>query len=478
MEIRRLMKLGVLTTISASLVGCGGGGGGTPSTVTKPGGKVIDGYIKDATVFADCNGNKKLDTGEPTPGVTNTNGSFKSFSIPASCKDAELIAMHGFDLTTGKPFNGILMAPPNSKNITTLTTLVAVNPSLKSKIQSLLSENQTIDIDYVKKKVPGNVIRLASAVGAAVNVASSISANKTEVAATVVKRIAKKLSNVTDLGNGTALADAVANATADAINGIKHKIPEIQNVNATAIESSLKQTIQTMNNEIPNTPISYSNCTSIIKQAFSNATSGIENNAIATKYTLSSIEISGKKTKVSGNKFSISVPLQNIENNKKVEINFTTNYVNGTRNYNNVTMMVKIVDENSNRTATLELSPVKVGIENGTLKSITVPKGAKLTVTRTDFLGEQVEQVVLENKQADSTFDGSIGICNSTSGGGCFYYDLAVVENKIKTYPLYEIINKQGKFDITISFDGIPVNTVTGTVEVGSGTSGGSGSVE
>ncbi|RUM90907.1 MAG: hypothetical protein DSZ26_01730 [Thermovibrio sp.] len=475
MKIRKLMKLGLIVSISASLVGCGGGGGGgnAPSTVTKSGGKAIDGYLKGATVFADCNGNKKFDSNEPVaPGPTDENGDFKPFSVPASCGNANLIAMGGVDIATGKPFNGILMAPPGSKNITPLTTLVAVNPSLKSKLEEKLG-NQTIDVDYVSEKVPGDIIEIASAVATAVNVASSIAPEKTEAATKVVEKIAEKLSNVTDLGNDTSLTDAIASATTEAIEEIANETEDIQSINATAIEQSLKQAIQSITNTTPdNETVSFSDVNSTITQALESATTEVASHVKATKYIPSSIEISGKEASVSNNEFSLYVPLQDLENNKKVEISFyTENPSSGTRSYN-ATMTVNVSDEESKRTATLVLSPVSIEIENGTLKSITVPEGAKLKVTGTDSSGSPISPVVLENEQADSTFDGTIGICSRMpSAGGCFYYDLAVVENKIQNevpqnHPLYEITNKKGKFDVTISFDGIPVDTVTGTVEV------------
>ena len=85
---------------------------GTPPEI------VQDGAISGATVFADANGNGKLDPGEAST-TTDQNG---NFSLDSS--RGQLIAFGGTDVSTGLPFKGTLTAPPGSTAITPLTTLL------------------------------------------------------------------------------------------------------------------------------------------------------------------------------------------------------------------------------------------------------------------------------------------------------------------------------------------------------------------
>lgn len=92
-----------------------------PTTATTPTtyGRVIDGIIKGATVFADANGNGKLDAGEATA-TTDAKGRF-TFTTPAS---GPVIATGGTDVSTGLPFTGTFTAPAGSLSVTALSTLV------------------------------------------------------------------------------------------------------------------------------------------------------------------------------------------------------------------------------------------------------------------------------------------------------------------------------------------------------------------
>ena len=71
-------SLGNVTITCAVLIvltACGGGGGSTTSAVSALSGTVIDGYIENAKVCADVNGNSVCDDGEPFT-VTDANGNY------------------------------------------------------------------------------------------------------------------------------------------------------------------------------------------------------------------------------------------------------------------------------------------------------------------------------------------------------------------------------------------------------------------
>jgi hypothetical protein len=82
-------------------------------------GRLVDGYIAGATVFADTNENGVWDQGEART-TTNADGSFT-----LTGGSGPLVAFGGTDVSTGLTFNGVLRAPEGSTVITPLTTLVA-----------------------------------------------------------------------------------------------------------------------------------------------------------------------------------------------------------------------------------------------------------------------------------------------------------------------------------------------------------------
>lgn len=83
-------------------------------------GKVIDGYIKNSTVFADLNGDGLHN---PNESITTTD-TVGQFSLPAISGFGNLIASGGIDISTGIALEGSLTAPPGSTVITPLTTLI------------------------------------------------------------------------------------------------------------------------------------------------------------------------------------------------------------------------------------------------------------------------------------------------------------------------------------------------------------------
>lgn len=89
------------------------------STAPTTYGRVLDGLVKGATVFADANGNGKLDPGEATA-TTDAKGRF-TFTTRAS---GPVVATGGTDVSTGLPFTGTYTAPAGSLSVTALSTLV------------------------------------------------------------------------------------------------------------------------------------------------------------------------------------------------------------------------------------------------------------------------------------------------------------------------------------------------------------------
>lgn len=79
-------------------------------------GRAIDGYIKDATVFADANLNGEQDDGEAFT-TTDENGEFTLVG-----GTGPLVMVGGTDTATDLPFTGVLTAPAGSSVVSPLTT--------------------------------------------------------------------------------------------------------------------------------------------------------------------------------------------------------------------------------------------------------------------------------------------------------------------------------------------------------------------
>ncbi|MEN9757906.1 MAG: hypothetical protein RL755_2093, partial [Pseudomonadota bacterium] len=91
-------------------------------------GKALDGYLKNATVFADANGDGVQNSDEATA-TTDEYGNFELVNAKGT-----IIVSGGTDLSTGNPFEGTLKAPEGSTVVTPLTTI----------LQGFIDEKQTL----------------------------------------------------------------------------------------------------------------------------------------------------------------------------------------------------------------------------------------------------------------------------------------------------------------------------------------------
>ncbi|MEI6214229.1 MAG: hypothetical protein WCP10_08995 [Desulfuromonadales bacterium] len=171
---------------AAAVAGCGGDGsfsvagvgtGGTGSLAKQVSGKVADGYLANATVFLDKNGNYQLDAGEPFT-TTDENGAYKLDLDPADVGKYPIVSLAVKGVTIDKDTNRpvvnsyVLSMPKESVNavegtnfispITTqlremmetgifATTQHAVD-KLRSKMK--LSAETSITTDYVAANAP------------------------------------------------------------------------------------------------------------------------------------------------------------------------------------------------------------------------------------------------------------------------------------------------------------------------------------
>ncbi|PXW91367.1 hypothetical protein C8R34_101279, partial [Nitrosomonas sp. Nm84] len=143
-------------------------------------GKVIDGYVKGAQVFADLNGDGLLNPGEISA-ITDVLG---SFLLPGIAGFGNLIASGGIDAATGKPFEGNMTAPAGATVINPLTTLIdeitgngAISvQDATVKILASLGLNTGIDLlhfDPIKETIRTDTDATATGIALAIHVAAA-----------------------------------------------------------------------------------------------------------------------------------------------------------------------------------------------------------------------------------------------------------------------------------------------------------------
>jgi len=158
MRSKHLRFAGALLLVSG-LTACGGGaGGGAGATVTTPPleGKLVQGPVKGATVYADRIGSGNeylLDQAEQDySSSTGNTGAYTLPAPPSGYGNYRLVSTGGTyssvdsaGATVEKPAMQMI-APMGAKNITPLTTLVALNPALQAKIEATGITSYDIDI--------------------------------------------------------------------------------------------------------------------------------------------------------------------------------------------------------------------------------------------------------------------------------------------------------------------------------------------
>lgn len=192
--------------------------------------KLVDGHVAGATVFADTNGNGKLDPGENST-TTDPNGSFTPVG-----NAGPLIAMGGTDTSTGLAFKGQLGAPAGSTSITPLTTLV-LNlqshgvPNAEAQVLAAFgldpSTNLT-SLDSIAATLGGNpdgakvyaagveATNTVTMIASALTSAGAITANTSQVFAELANFVANQGQDQLDLTN-TDLLGQLIQASAHAL---------------------------------------------------------------------------------------------------------------------------------------------------------------------------------------------------------------------------------------------------------------------
>jgi hypothetical protein len=172
-QFQRVVLLVAATFTAITMPGCGGGGDKADTTPTSMAvndapnptaepqmvtGRVVDGYIRGATVFWDCNRNNKLDTTESSD-ITRSGGIYqlpKPASGAASCPLVALVPANAVDEDRPNEVVGrsyIMVAPDgNGGAITPLSTItwayMQSNPAMTlQQAKELVKSDLNLDFD-------------------------------------------------------------------------------------------------------------------------------------------------------------------------------------------------------------------------------------------------------------------------------------------------------------------------------------------
>jgi hypothetical protein len=219
-----------LVTAAAALNGCGNDSG---TAVTGQSGRLSQGPVLGATVFADNISGGVRFTKDPSEVSTVTNASTGDFTLPTvPGYNYILVSNGGHDKLTGLPAIQML-APYGAANITPLTTLVALDGSgtLKAKLEALMP-GFTFDADVsttasqavllVTKSVETMVQVMSASVTSAPGAPAISAAQVTVIQAQTMQAIATQLAteSVANLSKPSALITALQTAATDAATKI------------------------------------------------------------------------------------------------------------------------------------------------------------------------------------------------------------------------------------------------------------------
>ena len=186
-------------------------------------GKVAQGYVEGAKVFADLDGDGVRDSNE-SQDTTDSSG---AYNLSADAGSWTLITSGGTFLDSqGNKVNALPMKAPApstsgaTANVTPLTSLVAANPGLKTKLDALGGDGWNADIAS-SSGVPGKLLRVAQTVEQAMKTLTTgdnaILSSDTSKLKTINK-LADAFAKQEDISSKDALTAATQEGLLNALN--------------------------------------------------------------------------------------------------------------------------------------------------------------------------------------------------------------------------------------------------------------------
>ena len=186
-------------------------------------GKVAQGYVEGAKVFADLDGDGVRDSNE-SQDTTDSSG---SYNLSADAGSWTLITSGGTFLDSqGNKVNALPMKAPApstsgaTANVTPLTSLVAANPGLKTKLDALGGDGWNADIAS-SSGVPGKLLRVAQTVEQAMKTlttADNAVLNSDASKLKTINKLADAFAKQEDISSNEALTAATQEGLINALN--------------------------------------------------------------------------------------------------------------------------------------------------------------------------------------------------------------------------------------------------------------------
>ena len=247
-------------------------------------GKVAQGYVEGAKVFADLDGDGVRDSNE-SQDTTDSSG---SYNLSADAGSWTLITSGGTFLDSqGNKVNALPMKAPApstsgaTANVTPLTSLVAANPGLKTKLDALGGDGWNADIAS-SSGVPGKLLRVAQTVEQAMktlttgdNAVLSSDASKLKT----INKLADAFAKQEDISSKEALTAATQEGLINALNDAEVvTLSSAQEKIKGALVDAAKGAVEGVAAAISNTSESVveSSVASSLEAALDNATSVVD----------------------------------------------------------------------------------------------------------------------------------------------------------------------------------------------------------
>ncbi|NBP40686.1 MAG: hypothetical protein EBV34_20090, partial [Betaproteobacteria bacterium] len=231
-------------------------------------GKVLDGYISGAKVFADLDGDGVLDPGE----VSTVSDALGNFSLTVSV--GNVVAIGGRDIATNLPLKAILKAPAGATVVNPLTTLVSALVELGAAV----SEAQTLVVQRLG--IPGSV-RLMSYDPLQVAASASASEAQKRDALSVYKASAQIANVLTQTAAALSGAATTLNAS-DAANAAAASIATLISQSKSTLDLSQASTLSAVLNAAAKTTGTESAVSRVVEQ--------ISSVMAATNVTISEVD--------------------------------------------------------------------------------------------------------------------------------------------------------------------------------------------
>ena len=503
---KRLLLVAVISALTACGSGGGANEGGDEGTAEFVSGYVEQGPVQGATVIADKlvsgAGNGVYDYGEVTT-ETGADGKFEfaEGEIGENYGDYVIISYGGTDTITGKRAMP-MMAPKGAKNITPLTTIVALAPAdeqeeLKAQLTELAGTGGSWDdqpstgkpAGFVKlTKVVENTVAAATAIASAAE-ADDLDEESDQAQLTILTKVAEKISDTSQGDNAvkkfneeqTSFAETVAAGAADAIGEI-----EGVEVEADDFKAVITKVVEKVEDAVDSAVTANGEGSGEIDEAdlagylFSSegASEGSEEIDIigdakeAAKEDGVDIDVIVQVAKFSLKSAQIldaaGEATTDATEAAKIKMTFSAynNYKNGEtaidKTYSNATIAFGVKDSTSSREVEFTLTGVGVTIKpavEGSSALVLNLDSASLSVSATDKDGNEVSTA--------QPISGPFDIFDSNYSENSLTLDISKLQSELSAKLSGEVatyfgsLSKPGKYEVTISGSGAPVNSVT-----------------